>query len=116
MASLVDLTQENEENDSDNGHQPSPQELALQGQRQQHLIRIRIDMCPVAKPSIRFGPGRQARGRGQRSHPILYRRYVETDVMQQMEQLRNACIIRDGRPAVLGCSEASVGGRNTTAV
>ena len=93
MASLVDLTQENEENDSDNGHhQPSPQELALQGQRQQHLIRIRIDMCPVAKPSIRFGPGRQARGRGQRSHPILYRRYVETDVMQQMEQLRNACI------------------------
>ena len=24
--------------------------------------------------------------------------------------------IRDGRPAVLGCSEASVGGRNTTAV
>jgi Endodeoxyribonuclease RusA len=84
MSAVVDLTHEND----DNGDVPPyPVPEILRHQIQQHHVRIRVDMCPVSKPSVRFGPGRGTRGPG-----MLFRRYFDTDVSQKIEQLRNACI------------------------
>jgi hypothetical protein len=83
MSDVVDLTLEND----DNGDVPPyPVPERLQHEIQQHHVRIRVNMCPVSKPSVRIGPGR-----GPRVLGMLFRRYFDTDVSQKIEQLRNAC-------------------------
>ena len=44
------------------------------------VIQLWVDMCPVAKPSVSFGPGRGTSG--------LWRRYIDTGVKNKMNQLK----------------------------
>lgn len=88
MSSVVDLTQENDDNY--NCQSPHAPHISISTQPR-HLIRIKVDMCPVSKPSIRFGPGRGRGGGGGRGGATIYRRYVDTAVTCQMKKLRDIC-------------------------
>ena len=87
----MDLTgnaEEEEDNDNEDGHdaQPQPPNPAAR-QSQMHLVRLRVDMCPVAKPSVRFGPGRGGGGRVNG----YYRMYKDNEVTRKMDELREMC-------------------------
>lgn len=62
-------------------------------QQQLHLLRLNVDMPPVAKPSVRFGRGR---GTGN-----LYRMYFDNDVVTKREQFRTICRIAAEEQGIL---------------
>lgn len=86
MSEVVDLTEESND-DFDHGQETDPGPPAPPINPPIPTLRIHVDMCPISKPSIRFGPGRGGGGRAGN----FYRRYVENDVVAKMGLLREIC-------------------------
>lgn len=87
MSNLVDLTETDDEIDADHGQPavPVPNNAGNQ-QIQLSVVRLKVDMCPIAKPSVRFGPGRGGPNG-------MYRRYIDTAVTNKMAELRSYCVL-----------------------